>query len=412
MAIAYFGSATGVRETSTNTIVISTPPSIPANALILLTVGGFCTSTTPTPSGGGWTNIDSGTSSSGAFWTWYKIASGGEGEITVTTDGSSIFGAGNSTVFTGVDTTTPIIAHSSAVWGGVTHTSLTSPSVNNTGTSTACAVFTGAFYNGSSVSGQTTPTNMTEAVDYGDGINVSTFSYYRLNAPTGSQSYSTTSSGQLDWYGGDSLLFLKEAGAAATNALPGCAATTVASNSPTLTLTGGAAPGCATVTGVALAGTVNVGKGATAGKAEVAVAGVSPTTNTVDNTSAPAGVANVAVVANTTRMEYAPAGVVGVSIIAIGSTVADGVPSGVAGAIAAARDPSLSFGVSVGTAGATVAGQLAGPGLGSQVGTAVAVIGVGSVSLYFGSSRMIDVGEEIRTNDVAAENRTLMAEES
>lgn len=259
VAIAYFGSTTGF-VAGGNTLNVSTPASIPAGAVIVLCAGGFCASATPTPSGTGWTLVDTQATGSARFWTWVKVAAGGEGTITVTMDGNSLFGGGGCSVYTGVDTSNPVVAHNAAVWAGVDHSSLTSPSVNNTGVGTECAVFTGAFYNGATSHGQTTPTNMTQAFEAGDSSEASTFTYYRLNAPTGSQSYSTTATGgQTDWYGGDGLLFLKQQSGVSVNS--GASAATTAAQDATTTLTSSpsadvAQPTASALDAVALVSTV------------------------------------------------------------------------------------------------------------------------------------------------------------
>lgn len=259
VAIAYFGSGTGF-VAGGNTLNVSTPASIPAGAVIVLCAGGFCASATPTPSGTGWTLVDTQATGSARFWTWVKVAAGGEGTITVTMDGNALFGGGGCSVYTGVDTSNPVVAHNAAVWAGVDHSSLTSPSVNNTGIGTECAVFTGAFYNGATGHGQTTPTNMTQAFEAGDSNEASTFTYYRLNAPTGSQSYSTsTTGGQSDWYGGDGLLFLKQQSGVSVNS--GASAATTAAQDATTSLTSSpsadvAQPTASALDAVALVSTV------------------------------------------------------------------------------------------------------------------------------------------------------------
>jgi hypothetical protein len=53
---------------------------------------------------------------------------------------------------------------------------------------------------------------MTSSIVASDGSSSACWAFYKLNAATGAQTFSTTASGgQTNWYGGDSLLFLKAA---------------------------------------------------------------------------------------------------------------------------------------------------------------------------------------------------------
>lgn len=237
---AYFGSGTGAQTGGGTTMTVSTPASIPAGALMVLFAGGFCSSATPTVSGGGWTVRESIVDVPGtaAFWTWTKTAVGGEGTITITSDGAGMFTTGGVGVYTGVNTTS-VVAHSAQEWSATDHPTVTSPTVNNTGIGAELAVFSGAFYNGDTTHGQTTPSNMSVAIDYGDGVEGSAFQFYRLVSPTGSQSYSTTVTGtQTDWYGGDGLLFMSPGIVVRVNAE--CPNATATANDATAALAGNA----------------------------------------------------------------------------------------------------------------------------------------------------------------------------
>lgn len=358
MAIALFGTGSGFAGGGT-TVNITTPASIPAGAVMVLTVGGFCTSATPTPSGSGWTNIDTGVTGSAGFWTWYKVASGGEGTITVTTDGAGLFGGGNVCVYTGVSSTSTIVAHAKNINNGVTRSSVTSPTVNNT-VAGSCAVFSGAYYNGGSGIGQSTPTGMTEAIDTGDASSSSTFEDYKTGETSGNHSYSTTNSGgQSDWYGGESLLFLRVA-ASATNAPAGSAAATLTANAPTVAVGKSAAAGQASVTATANAPTTTLVSRPGAGAASVTTTANAPTVTTA--TQAQAGLASVAFsgnLAGTQNSKTAAAGLATVTLTAqpprtnpvaglatISFTVpaaqaAEGVPSGSASVSATAFAPTV-----------------------------------------------------------------------
>lgn len=343
--IAYFGSGTGT-VSGGQTLSVSTPASIPAGAAIILCAGGFCTSATPTPSGSGWTLIDTNGTGSARFWTWIKIATGGEGTITVTMDGSNdLFGVGGLSVYTGVNASSPVVSHSAAVWSGVTHSTVTSPSVNNSGTSSDCAVFCGAFYNGSTGHGQTTPTNMSVAYDYGDGSEGSSFTFYRLNAPTGSQSYSTNATGgQTDWYGGNSLLFLAPAvgvnasAEAAPATAAGLDATTTLASAPTADAAPATADGLAAIAGLGLA-------------VEVPDAGAAALDATVDAVPVvgadadAATAAGEALDATTDLAALPPAGEAATTAAALDATVtlADDAPAGVGTATADAYDSTVEI---------------------------------------------------------------------
>lgn len=207
MAIAYVGSGSAfVSGDSSKSITL--PGGISAGNIILVFVGGFFGSSAPSVSG--YTAVDT-VNPSGAFYgCWYKVASGSETSVSVTTNG--LFGALGAMVFSGVDTGSPIVAHDKAAWAATDTLTVTSPSVNNT-TSGSAAVFAGMFYNGAAGSATSTPSGMTSSIiATGGSPQSAAWAFYKLNASTGAQTYSTTASGgQTNWYGGDGLLFLKPA---------------------------------------------------------------------------------------------------------------------------------------------------------------------------------------------------------
>lgn len=196
----------------------------------------------------------------------------------------------------------------------------------------------------------------------------------------------------------------------AVNASAGVATATVNTKTPTMELTASPAPDVApaTVSTKTPAG----GVGAVGGKADAAVSVKQVDIFTTPFSNAPAGCAQVAVSAKQTQMDYAPAGKASVAVLARDVSESIGNRADVVTATTAAYEPTLGFGVSTGVAQPTASGKSIAVGLGLNVGlaqvNASAYVGI----LYFGSSRMIDVGEEIRTIDVAWEERTLMVEES
>lgn len=361
MAIAFFGAASA-QYSGTSTPSIPTPASIPAGAIIICTLGGFFGSATLSLSGSGWTQLEGSVSNTGSHWIFYKIASGGEGSITATGDGSGCFGAGCTTVFTGVASTSSIIAHSAAVWGGVSHSTVTSPTVNNTGTSSACAVFVGDFYNGGAGHGQATPTNMSIAKVSGDDTTTgSTFSFYRLNAPTGSQSYSTAATdGHINWYGGDGLLFLAPA-ATAVNANAGAASATAVASGPSLTLAAGPAAGNASATAAVLTPGITDSDSAPIGVAAASSAAYAPSIST----GVPAGGASASAAAlapTITDSDSAPIGSASSVSAAAGSpTVGIGAVADIATVSASASDPSVTADSNVSAGVATATGSALDP---------------------------------------------------
>lgn len=360
MAIAFFGAASA-QYSGTSTPSIPTPASIPAGAIIICTLGGFFGSATLSLSGSGWTQLEGSVSNTGSHWIFYKIASGGEGSITATGDGSGCFGAGCTTVFTGVASTSSIIAHSAAVWGGVSHSTVTSPTVNNTGTSSACAVFVGDFYNGGAGHGQATPTNMSIAKVSGDDTTTgSTFSFYRLNAPTGSQSYSTAATdGHINWYGGDGLLFLAPA-ATAVNANAGAVSATAAASGPSLTLASGPAAGKASITAAALAPGITDSDSAPIGIATASSAAYAPSIST----GVPAGGASASAAAlapTVTDSDSAPMGSASASAAASSPTVGIGAVADIATVSASAYSPSVTVDSNVSAGVATATGSALDP---------------------------------------------------
>jgi hypothetical protein len=224
MAIAYVGSGSAfVSGDSSKSITL--PGGISAGNIILVFAGGWLAGA-GSPSVSGYTSVDMMTASTDGFYgCWYKIATGSETTVSVSNGG--MWGSLAALVFSGVDTGSPIVAHDKAAWSGTDHATVTSPSVSNT-TSGSAAVFAGVFYNGAAGSTTSTPGGMTSAVVAGNGTSTGSaaWAFYKLNASTGAQTYSTTASGgQTNWYGGDGLLFLKPASNTPNPDTPTAAAT-------------------------------------------------------------------------------------------------------------------------------------------------------------------------------------------
>lgn len=206
MAIAYYGTGGGAIRNNGSSIAISTPASVPAGAVMVCTIGGFLSSQ-GNASGTGWTQVAKAGAGNGGAWLLTKVADGGDGTQTITIPAGS-YVSGAILVFTGVDTTTPVLAYGVNYNNGTGQSAWPTASVNNTD-SAAAAVAQVAAYGGSGGSPWTEPGGYTEVVDlYSSSINHD--ASYLLNAPTGSQSvtvnYSSTAS-----YGGTAFYFLKPA---------------------------------------------------------------------------------------------------------------------------------------------------------------------------------------------------------
>lgn len=322
MAIAYFGGG-GNSCAGATSLNLNAPASIPAGAIIIATLGGYRSGSSDVPSfsGGGWTLFSSNAAGNGGQWAAWKIAAGND---TVTaTMANSMWAGGGCLVFTGVDGTTPIVNSGSNSWAGVNHTSAdggaTTPSVNNT-VANACAVITFGFYNGGSGGGNSTPANCVEAYDFtASPENSSTAGAdYRLNAPTGAQTYTTLpSGGQSDWYGGITLAFLAP----------------FVSTGPI-----SASAGNASVTSSAQAATVATGVAGLAGAVSAAASAKAPSAVTGSFAAAGHPVATASAQVPTTFLAaHSAAGRSSATGAALSAAAGIGIPAGLASASASAR---------------------------------------------------------------------------
>lgn len=199
MSVALFGSA-GNLLTATNTSItvpVGSVASIPAGALILVALNRRQNSV-PAVTMTGYTSLRTTSGANCGIYIYYKIAAGGEGNVTASWTGS-VMASVVVAVYTGVDTTSPFLVENGAADASVTSV-VTTPSVTNTD-STATAV--GVFGGNSNTSGANTFTpdaNMTERQDVDSVVaagsaHATTEIADRANAPTGAQTYAATFTG-------------------------------------------------------------------------------------------------------------------------------------------------------------------------------------------------------------------------
>lgn len=334
MAIAHRGTSSGAALNDSSASV-SPPTGTSSGDLMLLFCGGYNDSGGSLSTPSGWTVLTAFHSSE-IHYCWYKVAGSSETSVSIGGD-NNVYGACIMDVYSGVDTTNPIVAHGGNSWANVSHSSgTTSPSVNNT-VSGSTAVFMGAFSNNFTGDARSTPTGMTAAADFFTSVSDSVaFSFYKNSCATGSQSYTTDATTTDDYIGGTTLVFLRVA-SSGTSADASLASSSSAGENAAAQVGGNA--GQAQATAAAL--DASTGVQVNAGTAQATAAGQDATVSSAPSTSASAGVA----AATAAGLDAAPTGVVNVSAGSAGAAAA-GLDAGAAVAVnaPAARAACASVG--------------------------------------------------------------------
>ncbi|MGW6255422.1 hypothetical protein [Streptomyces sp. NPDC055085] len=194
MAIAFFGSAINVTPTAgvtSITVPVGSVSSIPAGAVI---VAAFSrrTSALDSITLTGYTLLENAVGSANAIDVFYRVATGGEGDVTASWSTSVIASVAVS-VYTGCDVSASPWVDSDAVADAAASSTISTPAVTN-GVVGACAVtaYSNSFSGGTSWTFAAPQTERQDDVAIGSGVRAAIAVGDVLGAATGSVSYSAT----------------------------------------------------------------------------------------------------------------------------------------------------------------------------------------------------------------------------